>query len=88
MVYQPEGCPYCGGETFHRLSCPFIRWTLILAPVGFILVILVAILLDFTDSDRPPSLDLSVLLAALLISMVLLGSWLLWLLVAGRRRDR
>ena len=88
MVYQPEGCPYCGADTFHRLRFPFIRWTLILAPIGFCLVILMAILLDGTDPDRPPSLDLSVLIVALLISTVLLGSWLLWLLVAGRRRGR
>jgi hypothetical protein len=25
-MYGPKGCDYCGGDPWHRITCPMLRW--------------------------------------------------------------
>lgn len=44
-IYGPDGCGFCGGYPFHRITCPALRWIVVSAFVGAIVAIgLVAIL--------------------------------------------
>ncbi len=85
MVYNTEGCELCGGDPFHRLTCPYIRGVVVSLPVAFGLVIGLVLLTGRGDTSNPPAIDLRYLVAFFTISVVVL---LLWLILVSRQRRR
>ena len=85
LVYSPEGCPFCGGDPLHRLTCPYIRWVVILLPVGFALVIALVLAAGSGDTSDAPAIDLRYLVVLFTVSVVVL---LVWLTLVLRQRRR
>ncbi len=77
MVYGSGGCPYCGGEPFHQLDCPFVRNTLIVTTIGFGVIVGVFIAVNGTGDPGP--------VTPFVLYLILL---VVWLVVSRRRRDR
>ena len=46
-IYGPDGCGFCGGYPFHRITCPALRWIVVAAFVGTIIAIGLAAILSF-----------------------------------------
>jgi hypothetical protein len=79
MVYRPEGCPYCGGEPFHHLDCPFVRLALIIASIVLGLVVGAYTLVQGRLSGP---------IIIFFVYLILLVGWLVASRRAGDRRDR
>ena len=65
------GCPQCGGEPFHHLGCPFVKWTLILTTLMFGVILAVFILVRGLDDGIPGPVILFVLYLALCLIWLL-----------------
>ena len=79
MVYRAGGCQYCGGEQFHHLGCPFVRWTLTFTTIGFAVMLGAFLAVNGREGG---AIGLGMLF--LLYLTLLLG----WLLASRRRRNR
>jgi hypothetical protein len=65
VVYRSGGCSRCGGEPFHHLGCPFVKWSLIFSTIVLGLVLAVFILVRGLDDGVPGPVILFVLYVAL-----------------------
>ena len=72
MVYRSGGCPYCGGEPFHHLSCPFVKGTLMVASAAFAIIVVV-----FAIARGASDRGVIGLASLFLLYLVALGVWLL-----------
>jgi hypothetical protein len=71
VIDRSGGCRQCGGETFHRLGCPLVKWTLILTMLMFGVIVAVFILVRGLDDGIPGPVILFALYLALCVIWLL-----------------